>query len=94
MSSAFDRLRQFLTEQMRMSHIYQPLMLKTLVERGGWASTRDIAAAFLSRGESQIEYYSEITKRMPGQVLAPRRHTGTFFEVFEPERRVLNRHPL
>ena len=71
MSSAFDRLRLFLTEQMQMSHIYQPLMLKTLVERGGWASIRHIAAAFLSRDESQIEYYSEITKRMPGRVLVP-----------------------
>ena len=56
---------------MRMAHIYQPLMLKTLVERSGWASVRDIATAFLSRDESQIEYYSEITKRMPGRVLVP-----------------------
>lgn len=53
-----------------MQHIYQPLMLKALLEVGGWASTRGIAAAFLERDESQIDYYSEIVKRMPGRVLA------------------------
>jgi ATP adenylyltransferase len=30
---------------------------------------RDIALAFLAHDESQIEYYTEITKRMPGPVL-------------------------
>ena len=67
--SAFERLRLFLTQQMRMSHLYQPLMLKTLIERGGFASLRDIALNFLVHDESQIEYYVEITKRMPGPVL-------------------------
>src|SRR4051794_29439847 len=70
MTSAFTKLRDFLLEQMRMSAIYQPLMIKTIIEAGGWASTRDIAVAFLARDESQIEYYAEITKRMPGRVLA------------------------
>src|SRR5688572_22654182 len=63
-------LADFLTQRMRMAHIYQPLMLKVLIEKGGWASIRDIASAFLSHDESQIEYYAEITKRMPGRVLA------------------------
>ena len=62
-------LKHFLTKLMRMSHIYQPLMLKVLIEKGGWASIRDIALAFLAHDESQIEYYAEITKRMPGRVL-------------------------
>jgi diadenosine tetraphosphate (Ap4A) HIT family hydrolase len=53
-----------------MSHLYQPLMLKLLIERGGWVSTREIASAFLARDESQVDYYAEITKRMPGKVLA------------------------
>jgi hypothetical protein len=65
---------------MRMSHIYQPLMLKLLLEQGGRASTRDIAAAFLSYDESQLDYYETITNRMPGlqrsreltQVCSPR----------------------
>jgi len=56
---------------MRMAHIYQPVMLKELLERGGKAKIRDIAAAFLARHESQLEYYEEITKNMPGKVLGP-----------------------
>ena len=69
-TSTFERLRGFISGRMRMSHIYQPVMLKVLLERNGWASTREIAAAFLARDESQIDYYVEITKRMPGRVLA------------------------
>lgn len=67
--SAFDHLRDFITRDMRMSHIYQPVMLKTLLEHEGHASVRDIAAAFLAHDESQLEYYEAITKRMPGPVL-------------------------
>jgi ATP adenylyltransferase len=68
--SAFSALRDFITQRMRMSHIYQPLMLKVLIQGGGRASIRDIASAFLAQDESQIDYYAEITKRMPGRVLA------------------------
>jgi diadenosine tetraphosphate (Ap4A) HIT family hydrolase/5-methylcytosine-specific restriction endonuclease McrA len=68
--STFETLTDFLSKRMRMSHIYQPLMLKVLIVNGGWASIRDIASAFLSHDESQIDYYAEITKRMPGRVLA------------------------
>jgi len=46
---------------MRMSHLYQPLMLKVLIEGNGFASLRDIASRFLAYDESQIEYYAEIT---------------------------------
>jgi ATP adenylyltransferase len=67
--SPFEQLKQFLTQQMRMSHLYQPLMLKALIARNGFASLRDIASCFLALDESQIEYYIEITKRMPGPVL-------------------------
>ena len=70
MSRAFERLNQFLDQEMRMSHLYQPLMLKALIEGGGRASAREIAWKFLQRDESQLGYYEEITKRMPGRVLA------------------------
>ena len=53
-----------------MSHIYQPVMIKELLTHGGRASIRDIAAAFLARDASQLEYYEQITKDMPGKVLA------------------------
>ena len=52
-----------------MSHIYQPVMIRELLKRGGKASIRNIAAAFLAHDASQLEYYEQITKDMPGKVL-------------------------
>src|SRR6516225_1195213 len=68
-ASSFEHLRDFIRNRMRMSHIYQPVMIKELLKSGGKASIRNIAAAFLSRDESQLEYYEQITKDMPGKVL-------------------------
>jgi ATP adenylyltransferase len=65
-----EELRDFILNRMRMSHIYQPVMIKELLARGGTASLHDIAAAFLACDTSQIEYYEEITRDMPGKVLA------------------------
>ena len=70
MASAFEQLREFIQKRMRMSHVYQPVMLKELLIRGGKPSIREIATAFLTRDESQLEYYEQITKRMPGKVLS------------------------
>jgi hypothetical protein len=46
-----------------MAHIYQPVMIRELLTRGGKASIRNIAAAFLARDASQLEYYEQITRR-------------------------------
>ena len=35
---SYDRLHEFIAEKMRMSHIYQPVMLRVLLENGGRAS--------------------------------------------------------
>ncbi len=70
MASSFNHLRDFIQKRMRMSHIYQPVMIRELLKSGGKASIRSIAAAFLMRDESQFEYYEQITKNMPGKVLA------------------------
>lgn len=67
----FSQLKNFITSKMKMQHIYQPVMIKTILEsREGRASTRRIAEQFLQKDESQIEYYMQITKAMPGKVLA------------------------
>jgi ATP adenylyltransferase len=68
-TSSVERLRDFIQKQMRMSHIYQPVMIRELLKGGGKASIRKIAGAFLARDESQLEYYEQITKAMPGRVL-------------------------
>ena len=52
-----------------MSHVYQPVMLQVLLERGGTASTEDVAKALLSYDRSQVEYYEIRTKNMVGKVL-------------------------
>jgi ATP adenylyltransferase len=68
-SPAYKKLETFIRDQMRMSHIYQPVMLMELLQRKGRASVRDIAKALLIRDASQIEYYEQITKNMVGRVL-------------------------
>src|SRR5215469_192814 len=54
----------FIQNRMRMSHVYQPVMLMTLLEGGGKASTTAIAKAILNHDESQIEYYEKIVGNM------------------------------
>jgi ATP adenylyltransferase len=62
-------LMHFISKQMRMSHIYQPVMIKTLLHNGGQATTEEIAQALLAYDQSQVEYYSLRTKSMVGKVL-------------------------
>ena len=62
-------LEEFIRNRMRMSHIYQPVMLKVLLEGSGTASLEEIAKALLSYDPPQIEYYGLRTKRMVGDVL-------------------------
>jgi ATP adenylyltransferase len=64
-----NRLFNFIRNQMRMSHVYQPLMLMTLLEKGGSCSDTEIAKNLLARDESQIDYYRNITNNMVGKVL-------------------------
>jgi ATP adenylyltransferase len=73
MSESFKNLSDFILNQMRMSHIYQPVMLIELLCKEGSASTSEIAKALLSRDISQVEYYEHITKNMVGKVLTKNR---------------------
>jgi len=59
----------FIQNCMRMSHVYQPVMLMTLLEGGGKASTTAIAKAILDHDESQIEYYEKIVGNMVERVI-------------------------
>ena len=69
MSEEFKKLSNFIRNQMKMSHIYQPVMLIELLKNRGSASVRDIARALLGYDVSQLEYYEDITKKMVGRVL-------------------------
>jgi ATP adenylyltransferase len=68
----FSELRAFIDKRMRMSHIYQPVMLITLLRGHGVCTDQKIAKSILPFDESQIDYYKNITNNMVGRVL--RRH--------------------
>jgi ATP adenylyltransferase len=65
----YSDLKDFITNKMRMSHIYQPVMLLTLLRADGECSEENIARAILAHDQSQIEYYEKITRDMVGRVL-------------------------
>lgn len=66
----YKSLEQFLKKGMKMTHIYQPIMIRTLLKSENKKTTVDmIARQFLSIDESQINYYKKITKRWPHQTL-------------------------
>jgi ATP adenylyltransferase len=69
MSTKFEALKRFISSEMRMSHIYQPVMLIEMLRNDGTASTERIARALLGYDSSQVEYYERITKNMVGRVL-------------------------
>lgn len=68
----FNELIDFIENRMKMSHIYQPLLLRILVESGGTATIRQIAHGFLAQDESQLRYYESRIKQMPLPVLRNR----------------------
>ena len=54
--SNYKNLKKYISE-MRMSHIYKPIMLIELIKGNGKASGRKIAKSFLNYDETQIDYY-------------------------------------
>ena len=72
-SIRFERLRSFLLSEMRMSHVYQPVMIRELLRRGGTASTEAIAKALLAEDRAQVDYYRLIVRNMVGRVLTKNR---------------------
>jgi len=54
-SAAFLRLHAFIAEQMRMTHIYQPLMLLELLGRRSPAPAQDVAGRILGEDVTQID---------------------------------------
>ncbi|MDA7517538.1 HIT domain-containing protein [Akkermansiaceae bacterium] len=68
----YQDLADFIDHGMRMSHIYQPVMLIELLESGGKLSDEAIARKLLAHDQSQIEYYTRTTNNMVGRVLRNR----------------------
>ena len=76
----FEELSNFIKKQMKMQHIYQPVMLRTLLKSNNKASVTKISKEFLSKDQSQIDYYKEITKNMPGKVLRQKKYQIVKYE--------------
>ena len=65
----FEELALFIEKRMMMAHVYQPVMLITLLKSQGVCSTKEIAMAILPYDQSQIDYYIQITNNMVGRIL-------------------------
>ncbi|WP_206675444.1 HIT domain-containing protein [Mariprofundus sp. KV] len=65
----YEALCEYIEKKMRMSHIYQPVMLMEILKNRGKRHQLDIAKELLSHDQSQIEYYTKITNNMVGKVL-------------------------
>ena len=65
----YDQLRKFITEDMQMQHIYQPVMLIELLKNGGQATEEEIARVFLNRDPTQQKHYEDKVRNMVGKVL-------------------------
>ena len=76
-------LKNFIENKMSMSHIYQPVMIKVLLENGGVADKTTIAKTILSFDFSQVEYYEGITNNMVGRVLRKNEVVNKNKQVYE-----------
>jgi ATP adenylyltransferase len=65
----YEELVDFLEHKMTMSHVYQPLLVRALVDAGGVATVRQLAQVFLVQDESQLLYYAKRINEMPLKVL-------------------------
>jgi hypothetical protein len=50
----FEEPAEFIERRIRMSHVSQPLLIKSLVATGVTATLRQVALAFLAEDEWQI----------------------------------------
>lgn len=66
----FDTLYDFIVNKMHTTHLYQPIMLKTVIESDTLTATvEDIAKRFLGHDKSQYNYYRKIVMRWPHKTL-------------------------
>ena len=68
----FDDLLKFVESELRMSHVYQPLLISLLVDSGGAATVRQLAQEFALADEASVLHYEKRIKEMPVPVLAKR----------------------
>ncbi len=67
-----DELLDFIERRMQMRHVYQPLLIRSLLDSGNVATIRQLALELLAEDEGQVRTYEKRIKVMPLPVL--RRH--------------------
>ena len=65
-----EQLIESMSIKMRISHIYQPLLIRALVDAGGVAMVRRLARKSLLQDESQLLYDEKRIEQMPVRVLS------------------------
>ena len=71
-SKAFIDLERFLSQEMKMTHVYQPTVVRELLRKSGAATLDEIARALLLEDQAQLDYYRHIFKRWPLSTLKAR----------------------
>ena len=57
---SFKLLKNYIQNKMKMSHIYQPVMIKSLINNNGRNNSKNIAKEILSYDPLAIKYYDDI----------------------------------
>ncbi|WP_321326801.1 hypothetical protein [Thiomicrorhabdus sp.] len=68
----YEELKDFLKSKtkLRMSHVYKPVFLLTLLEKKGHATKQDIAESFALRDSDLVKHYkTNVVHQMPGKRL-------------------------
>ena len=85
-----SNLLQFLEQQMAMSEVYQPAIIRYLLEHHNSATKTDLASELVRHDDAVQEQYEEIVMRWPKitltghGVIRYERSTGTFALAMQP----------
>ncbi|KKK98625.1 hypothetical protein LCGC14_2640880, partial [marine sediment metagenome] len=66
---SLEELKEFVEKKMRMSHIYQPYIIKTLLENNGTCDIKQIAELLSKKLKKSKNYYVQRILRAPKNVL-------------------------
>lgn len=73
----YAELERFIKHTMSMSHVYQPVMIRTLLEsHDGRATVGDIARAFLAGDPQLVEEQKKVVRRWPHDTLTNHKVVG------------------
>jgi ATP adenylyltransferase len=82
---SYDDLAEFIERRMTMSHVYQPLVVRELIEAGGTATLRQLALALVREDEPTVQQAEDRLRNFPVKTL--RKHEVIEYDA---KRRVLS----